>query len=265
MNLIPPLSRPLLYPESDGKPLADNTKQARWILLLYGNLQALFAAEDVFVAADLFWYAVEGFPEVCTAPDILVVFGRPKGDRGSYRQWEEENIPVTVVFEVLSPANTHQEMIRKLLFYEEHGVEEYYVYDPDDDHLEVHLRQGDMLRAIRPVHGFVSPRLKIRFDLTGEEMVVIGPNGRRFLSFEEVEGERAAAQQRADKADQHAEDERQQRLIAEERADKAEDQVEQTRQRIARIVELSRKVRQQQASPEEAQELERLEDEAASP
>jgi Uma2 family endonuclease len=262
MHLIRPASLPgVQYPERDGKPLADNTKQARWILLLYGNLQALFAAfEDVFVAADLLWYAVEGFPEVCTAPDVLIVFGRPKGDRGSYRQWEENNIPITVAFEVFSPGNTYHEMIDKLLFYEEHGVEEYYVYDPDSNRLDVYLRQGDLLRLIRPSHGFVSPRLKIRFDLSGEEMIVFAPNGRRFLSFEEVEAERAAALQRAD-------DERQQRLVAEQRAEKAEqraDKAEEQARRLARIAELSRKVRRQQASPEEAQELERLEDEASS-
>ena len=35
----------------------------------------------------------------------MVVFGRPKGRRGSYRQWEEDNIPPQVVFEILSPGN----------------------------------------------------------------------------------------------------------------------------------------------------------------
>src|SRR6266481_5332706 len=87
------------YPESDGKPMADNTKQLRWIVVLFGNLSALFRdRQDVFVAANLFWYPVEGENEVRAAPDVLVVFGRPKGDRGSYRQWEEDNVPMTVVF-----------------------------------------------------------------------------------------------------------------------------------------------------------------------
>ena len=30
--------RALAYPESDGKPMADNTRQARWIVVFYGNL-----------------------------------------------------------------------------------------------------------------------------------------------------------------------------------------------------------------------------------
>ena len=35
----------------------------------------------------------------------MVVFGRPKGYRGSYRQWEEGGIAPQVVFEILSPGN----------------------------------------------------------------------------------------------------------------------------------------------------------------
>src|SRR5262249_50347025 len=131
-NATLPPGSPVEYPDSDGKPMADNTKQARWIVVLFGNLAALFRArDDVVVACDLFWYPVEGSPEVRVAPDVLVVFGRPKGDRGSYKQWEEGGVPLTVVFEILSPGNTWTEMDDKYAFYEEHGVEEYYVYDPD--------------------------------------------------------------------------------------------------------------------------------------
>jgi hypothetical protein len=84
-NATLPAPTPLLYPECDGKPTADNTKQLRWIVVLYGNLAAMYRDRDaVFVGVNLLWYPTEGKPEVRTAPDILVVFGRPKGDRGSY-------------------------------------------------------------------------------------------------------------------------------------------------------------------------------------
>src|SRR6185312_9649308 len=70
------LSGSVIYPESDGLPLADNTKQARWIVVLFCNLSALFrAAADVFVAADHFWYPVEGDPNERLAPDVFVVLG----------------------------------------------------------------------------------------------------------------------------------------------------------------------------------------------
>lgn len=97
----------IVYPESDGLPMSDNTRQFRWIVTLAGNLAALFREhDDIFVSGNQFWYTVEGEPEIRAAPDVYVVFGRPKGDRPSYKQWEEGNVPTTVVFEVLSPGNT---------------------------------------------------------------------------------------------------------------------------------------------------------------
>src|SRR5262245_25837669 len=88
---------PIVYPESDGLPMADNTRQFRWIFVLAGNLAGMYRDQgNVFVGGNLFWYPVEGHPEIRLAPDVLVVFGRPKGERGSYRQWEEANLPLTV-------------------------------------------------------------------------------------------------------------------------------------------------------------------------
>ncbi len=81
------LDRALEYPDSDGQPMADNTVQFRWIVLIKENLEYLFLGQpDVFVAGDLLWYPVEGRPDLRVPPDVLVVFGRPKGERGSYRQ-----------------------------------------------------------------------------------------------------------------------------------------------------------------------------------
>jgi Uma2 family endonuclease len=229
---------PIVYPESDGLPMADNTKQLRWIVTLYGNLAAQFRDDpDVFVGGNQFWFPVEGELEITNAPDVYVVFGRPKGDRPSYKQWEEGDVPLTAVFEVLSPANSPAEMLDKQDFYEQYGVEEYYVYDPDKHKLWVYVRQGDVLRRVRPVAGFASPRLGIRFDMSGKELVVFRPDGQRFLTFEELEAARQQAERRARQAEQLA----------------------------ARLAELSRKARRQQASPEELAELERLEESGPPP
>jgi Uma2 family endonuclease len=88
MVQIQPSSTPeVIYPDSDGQPMADNTKQFRWIVTIKENLEWLFANDpNVFVAGDLLWYPVEGNNKTRVAPDILVVFGRQKGDRGSYKQ-----------------------------------------------------------------------------------------------------------------------------------------------------------------------------------
>src|SRR3954453_22057865 len=189
---VPAAAGPIVYPESDGKPIADNTKQFRWIVTIEGGLEALFRDDPhVFVAGDLLWYPVEGRTEICTAPDALVVFGRPKGDRPSYLQWQEGGIPPQVVFEVLSPGNTAAELQRKFEFYDLYGVEEYYMYDPDRGRLSGWLRgRVGQLEPIDPMEGWVSPRLGVRFGLAAGDLQLYRPDGERFASYLELIAQR---------------------------------------------------------------------------
>ncbi|AFZ45130.1 protein of unknown function DUF820 [Halothece sp. PCC 7418] len=221
----------IIYPDSDGQPMADNTKQFRWIVLIKENLELLFANDpDVFVAGDLLWYPVEGHPEIRVAPDAMVAFGRPKGDRGSYRQWEEDNIPPQVVFEILSPGNRVKEMTRKLQFYERYGVEEYYIYDPDSNELEGLQRQDGNLQLVEEINGWISPRLGIQFTLTSETLEIYRPDGRKFLSSLELEQERQGALQRVEQESQRAEQ-------ATQRAEQEAQRAEQATQRAERLAE----------------------------
>ncbi|HEY2158131.1 MAG TPA: Uma2 family endonuclease, partial [Isosphaeraceae bacterium] len=141
---------------------------------------------------------VEGDNKTRAAPDALVAFGRPKGCRGSYKQWEEEGVAPQVVFEVLSPGNRVAEMTRKFRFYEKFGVEEYYIYDPDEVRLSGWLRSGGGLEEITDVQGWVSPRLGVRFEL-GDELRLIGPDGQHFLSYVELAAQRDEATRRAER------------------------------------------------------------------
>jgi Uma2 family endonuclease len=185
------------YPESDGQPMADNTKQFQWIVTIKENLDALLT--DAFVAGDLFWYPLEGNNRIVQAPDVLVAFGRPKGHRGSYRQWEEDNIAPQVVFEVLSPRNRVIEMLKKEQFYERYGVAEYYVYDPDDNELVGWRREAGQWQRIDEVNGWISPLLGARFELTTETLVMYRPDGSQFETFAELL-QRAEAERQAKEA-----------------------------------------------------------------
>jgi Uma2 family endonuclease len=221
----PPRRSRIDYPDSDGKPMADNTLQFRWIVTIKEELEFLFRDRpDVFIGGDLLWYAVEGDPTKRMAPDVLVAFGRPKGERGSYKQWEEDGIAPHVVFEILSPGNRAGEMERKFQFYQDHGVEEYYIYDPDHGDLVGWQRVGQRLREIPVMAGFVSPKLGIRFE-PGEgpdNLKIYAPSGELFLSpvqRRELERERAeTAEQRAKTAEQRAETAEQRAETAEQRA-----------------------------------------------
>jgi Uma2 family endonuclease len=201
--------------------MADNTKQFRWIVTIQGGLEALVRENaQVFVAGDLLWYPVEGHPEICMAPDVLVAFGRPKGDRGSYLQWEEGGIAPQVVFEIRSPGNTIAQMTRKFRFYERYGVAEYYLYDPDTGELSGWQRQGATLEEIEPMAGWISPRLGIRFETTAGVLQLYHPNGERFATYVELMEQREQARQRAEQERQRAEQERQraERLAAQLKA-----------------------------------------------
>ena len=196
----------IIYPDSDGQLMADNTKQFELIVLIKKNLDLLVANDpNVFVAGDLLWYPVEGDNITRKAPDIMVAFGRPKGDRGSYRQWQEDNIPPQVVFEILSPGNTVKEMISKYKFYQRYGVEEYYLYDPDRAELTGWLRSGNELAEIEDMAGWISPRLKIRFELSEGELQLFRPDGQRFVTYVELAQQKELAQQQAEQERQRAE------------------------------------------------------------
>jgi Uma2 family endonuclease len=186
-QLQSPTQLEVIYPDSDGQPIANNTKPFRWIVVIQQNLDWLFAdAPNVFVAGDLFWYPVEGHNTIVNAPDVMVVFDRPKGDRGSYQQWQEAGIAPQVVFEILSPSNTQNEMEKKLLFYDCYGVEEYYIYDPDRNQLRGWLRGQEGLDIIPQMVDWVSPRLGVRFAWLPENLELYRPSGERFLTYTEI-------------------------------------------------------------------------------
>jgi Uma2 family endonuclease len=214
------------YPDSDGQPMAENTLQFRWIVTIQGGLDALFRDDpNVFVAGDLLWYPVEGDNRTRSAPDTMVVFGRPKGDRGSYMQWREAGIAPQVVFEVLSPGNRAGEMAAKRDFYERFGVQEYYILDPDEITIAGYLRENGKLRPIAELNGWVSPRLGIRF-IVGTDLTILDPHGRPLESYTEVARQRDEANQLAERerrrADRVSEFAEQERLRAEQERLRAE-------------------------------------------
>jgi Uma2 family endonuclease len=210
------------YPDSDGLPMADNTLQGRCMITIYGGIEAIYLDDpSVFVTFNLLWYPVEGEPTIRIAPDVLVAFGRPKVDRGSYMHWKEGDVPPHVVFDVLAPGNQPGEMRRKFLFYQQYGVEEYYIYDPDDGSLEGWRRAGHRLRTIRKMAGFVSPRLKIRFqpEKGPDSLIILGPDGRKFLTYAELVQQSQTMERIARVERQHADEQARLALAERQHAD----------------------------------------------
>lgn len=200
---LPSLPKPeIIYPDSDGEPMSDNTQQFELIVWIKENLELLFANNNsVFVAGDLLWYPVEGNNLLRQAPDVMVAFGRQKGYRGSYQQWLEDNIPPQVVFEIWSPGNRPSNMARKFQFYAQYGVEEYYLYKPDLLDLTGWRRGESTLEVIEEIEGWVSPRLGVRFQLAEERLQIYRPDGQPFLTYLELAQQREQAEARAEEAE----------------------------------------------------------------
>ena len=232
---LPPADE-VFYPDSDGQPMADNTKQFRWITVIQYNLSWLFAQDPaVFVAGDLLWYPVQGNNKLRQAPDVMVVFGVPKGDRGSYQQWKENDIAPQVVFEILSPGNTLAEMTRKLAFYSRYGVEEYYIYDPDRDELTGCLQRDGALEVIEEMVGWVSPRLGITFKGLDPDLQLLRPDGTAFTSYEAVSQQLEETSQQLEAASQQLEATSQQLEAASQQLEATSQQLEAERDRADRL------------------------------
>ena len=190
----------LIYPESDGQPMGENTLQFQWIMtLVHGFENLYFHDQNIFVASDLFWYPVEGDPTTVLAPDLMIVLGQAKGHRGSYKQWEEGNLAPQVAFEIQSPSNRPKGTTSKRKFYCQYGVEEFYQYDPDTLEFQVWVRTDRRLKAVDETQKFSSPLLGVRFEMADEGLRVFRPDGRAFLTYKEMITEALVQQERSAK------------------------------------------------------------------
>ena len=222
----------IIYPSSDGQPMAESTIQYELIVKIKEGCESLFKNDpNVFVAADLLWYPVEGRIDISQAPDTMVVFGRPKGDRLSYIQYREDNITPQVVFEIRSHNDRQTKMNKKLAFYQRHGVEEYYLYDPERNELQGWQRIEGNLEVIEPMEGWISPRLGVRFELGSDGLEIYRPDGEKFLSYAELEADRVLSHQRLQQESQRAEQESQRAEQAEQKVKQESQRAEQANQR----------------------------------
>ena len=159
-------------------------------------------------------YPVEGKPKSALLPlDTMVAFGRPKGYRGSYSSGKKRAFAPQVVFEVPSPGNRLVEHDPQVSILRAVRYDDSILYDPESGALQGWLRGVSGLEEIAEMSGFTSPRLGIRFE-PGEgpdNLKIIGPDGRPFLTYVELfedreaqlriaHAERAACRSRAKRA-----------------------------------------------------------------
>ena len=121
----------VVYPESDGKPMAETEYHRDIMIDFIQMLKHYFRnTNDVHVSGNLLMYYEEGNPRKSVSPDVFVAFGVSKKRRRTYKVWEEGHTP-DFVLEVASPSTYRHDLTRKKdLYASVLGVREYYIYDP---------------------------------------------------------------------------------------------------------------------------------------
>jgi Uma2 family endonuclease len=164
-----PAPRPeIVYPSSDGAPLAETFDHLYVIMTTVAMLMNYLRGQQATVLADQCLYYAQGFPRLRVAPDVMVIFNVQPGGRDNYKTWEEGQVP-SVVFEVTSPGTRTQDDIDKKNLYESIGVTEYWQFDPHGEWIPEKLRgyrlQGAVEQTYFPITDSHSQPLQLQITV----------------------------------------------------------------------------------------------------
>ena len=124
----------IVYPDSDGEPMAENEEQLYAMLDSIATLREWYADRaDVHVGGDLLIYYRMNDNETRVAPDVFVAFGSDKAKRQSWIVWREGKAP-DIVMELASGSTWRRDMREKRDVYAEMGVLEYWRFDPTSNY-----------------------------------------------------------------------------------------------------------------------------------
>ena len=121
----------LVYPESDGEPMAETGRHVRGLLDMIGAIDWLLRdIPDAHVCGNMFVYYEEGNPRKVISPDVFMVRGVGKKELRTYKTWEQQP-HLDLVIEFASPSTFARDFAEKKRIYEQIlCVKEYYIYDP---------------------------------------------------------------------------------------------------------------------------------------
>ena len=211
-----------LYPESDGKPMADTDLHYKWIVWLRQVLEGHFAQNpEVYISGNIMMYDIEGPLRTAVSPDILVSIGIGQKLRRTYKVWEEGKAP-DFVMEFTSRRTHRNDLDGKVAHYASMEIPEYFLYDVDRRYLPTPLMgfrlvDGTYIDISPDLDGGLrSDVLNLDFHLQDTGLGIYDPDAMKWL---QTPAEAATA-----RADQEK-----------TRADQAETEAAQLREEIARL------------------------------
>lgn len=180
----------IVYPESDGKPMAESDVHRDWMFTNIGRLKRNYAGQRVYVSGNLLIYYAKNDPRRSVTPDTFVVKDCDPRQRRIFKMWEERRVP-NLVLETTS-SSTRREDVEKKKLYVKLGIAEYVLYDPLGEWLHpplqgFRLEDGDYTRIESDSKGRIrSEELGITFQLEDGQLAMFQTaTGKRLLSHEE--------------------------------------------------------------------------------
>ncbi len=154
----------VIYPDSDGEPLAE-TQTHVWVILSLLSMLSRYLGDQAVVFANQFFYYIEGNPRARVAPDVMVVYGIKPGRYRNYKLWEERQVP-EIVIEVTSEGTRETDWSFKKRLYEQIGIREYWLFDPLGEWITGQLRgyRLDGEGVYRPIENQVSQVLNLKLE-----------------------------------------------------------------------------------------------------
>ena len=187
--------------------------------------------DNVLVAMELLVYYEPGNNKVCLQPDLQVVFGVPRGNRSSYKVWDEGKV-ADFVLEVASPSTADKDAKHKAQEYARIGVCEYWRLDPTGSLLAPPLEgweaNGESYHPVQPVASAARGGW-LRSRVLGLELCSQRQDGATVLVFrdpltgKEFDGDLGESERLRRAAEERASAEAERRRAAEERSRAAEE------------------------------------------
>jgi Uma2 family endonuclease len=209
------------FPETDGKPMADNEVNQEQMIELILELRQAESPQGHHVGGNLLIYynPENGWDHI--SPDVFVALDAGPDFRESWKVWVEGKFP-EVIFEVASPSTQHIDIKDKVGTYERLGAHEYYIYDPAgrlQPAFRGYARQDSRLVLLPNPTGvsITSPLLGLELRVVDRWLRVIDPaTGNPYPSPAEEQRLRVAAELQAVEEVRLRQEAEEARLAAEE-------------------------------------------------
>jgi len=202
--------RPLHFPESDGKPMAETDKHRKQMIASLDALDEYYRDDPrTYVTGNILVHFCDETGEwKFLSPDIFVVKGIEKKERRSYVIEDEGKAPDFII-ELISPSTKVEDFGNKRVIYAGWGVKEYFLFDPTGELSSAPLR-GYRLEGneYMPMMGARLHSEILDLDLVvekGKLRLYHSGTGRYLLTHEESEAARRAAEKKAATAEAKAE------------------------------------------------------------